>query len=57
MMLEQRLAAVERKVDRLLDPETGVYAAIVQVERRVTAFGLAILSSIVVGVLVEVLAR
>lgn len=48
---ERRLGIVEQKVDKLLDPEVGIYPKLERVENRLSRKVIAVLTS-VVGVLI-----
>lgn len=50
---ERRLGLVEHKVDKLLDPETGIYPKLTAIEGRLKSWAIAILSGIGVEVLVQ----
>ena len=51
---ERRLGIVEHKVDKLLDPETGIYPKLNSIEGRLSRWAIAILSSVMVGIIVQV---
>lgn len=51
---DRRLQVVERKVERLLDPETGIYAKLDDVEQRLRGWAIAILTSVIVAILLLV---
>lgn len=44
---ERRLGIVEQKVDKLLDPETGIYPKLTQIEAHLAKWALGILTTLV----------
>lgn len=52
---ERRVGILENKVDKLLDPEHGIYPKISRAETRLTRWAIAILTT-AVGTLITLLA-
>jgi hypothetical protein len=52
---ERRLGIVEHKVDKLLDPETGIYPKMDAVQARLQQWAIALLTAIVVGAAVQLI--
>jgi hypothetical protein len=52
--VERRLTLVERDVDRLLDPETGIYAKLDSMSDRLRGWAIAILTGLIGALLLEV---
>lgn len=53
--LERRVERLELKMEKLLDPETGVYPKIEGLYLRLTRWGIALLAAMLVNVVVVVL--
>lgn len=51
---ERRLGVVEQKIDKILDPEAGIYPRLSQLEGRLVRWAIAILTTLL-GVLVAVI--
>jgi hypothetical protein len=51
---ERRLTLVERNVDRLLDPETGIYAKLDSMVGRLRGWAIALMTGIIAALLLEV---
>ena len=50
---ERRLGIVEQKVDKILDPELGIYPKLTQIEGRLTRWAIGILTSCVAVLVLE----
>lgn len=47
---ERRLNIAEQKLDKLLDPETGIYAKLTRIEGQLARWAIAILSTLLVNI-------
>lgn len=52
---ERRLGIVEAKVDKILDPEAGIYPLMRNVESRLKTYAISILTMIIVGIIVQII--
>jgi hypothetical protein len=52
--LNKRVGRLENLVDRLLDPEKGIYAKLDEVETQLQKYALGIIGSILSGVIVQI---
>lgn len=52
---ERRLGILESKVDKILDPQAGVYPLMRTIESRLKSWAISILTMIVVGIIVQVI--
>jgi hypothetical protein len=52
---ERRIGIAEQKLDKLLDPERGIYARLARIEGNLMRWAIAILASIIVSLVVQLL--
>lgn len=52
--LDKRVDKLERLVDRLIDPERGIYAKLDEVESQLKTYALGIMGSIISAVIVQI---
>lgn len=50
---ERRIGILEKKVDDMLNPKDGIYPAMSRVESKLKSWAIAILSSIIISIIVE----
>lgn len=50
---ERRVGILESKMDKLLDPETGIYSKLSGIESRLQRWAIAILGAILVSLIVQ----
>jgi len=51
---ERRLQNVERDVDRLLDPETGIYAKLAAMESRLKSVAISVLVAVLLNIAIVI---
>ena len=51
---ERRIGVLEAKMDKVLDPERGIYPLMRNIESRLKGYAISILVAILVGIIVQV---
>lgn len=53
---ERRVGIMEQKVDKLLDPETGIYPKLTGVQVSLTRWGIAVLTVLLINAMLMIIA-
>ena len=51
---ERRIGILEQKIDKLLDPELGIYAKLASLNARLSGWAIAILTTIIASLIVQI---